>query len=175
MLYKWQVIAATTVLPVVESINKLHMRSLITWQVILLLSFQELCGQIPQEGHSTDPHRQLAREIFCELVELNTTLNNGSTAAAEAMAERLRAAGFRDNDLKLVGPHPRHMNLVVRYRGKGALPPILFIGHLDVVEALRQDWSFDPFKFRETDGYFYGRGTLDMKSDDAVWLQSYPA
>jgi acetylornithine deacetylase/succinyl-diaminopimelate desuccinylase-like protein len=59
------------------------------------------------------------------------------------------------------------MNLVVRYRGKETQPPVLFIGHLDVVEALRQDWSFDPFKFREIDGYFYGRGTTDMKNEDA--------
>lgn len=59
------------------------------------------------------------------------------------------------------------MNLVARLKGKSTLPPILFIGHLDVVEALRQDWSFDPFKFQEIDGYFYGRGTTDMKNEDA--------
>jgi acetylornithine deacetylase/succinyl-diaminopimelate desuccinylase-like protein len=59
------------------------------------------------------------------------------------------------------------MNLVVRYRGKGTLPPVLFIGHLDVVEALPQDWSMDPFRFIEQDGFFYGRGTLDMKCEDA--------
>jgi acetylornithine deacetylase/succinyl-diaminopimelate desuccinylase-like protein len=83
------------------------------------------------------------------------------------MAVRLRKAGFPENDISVVGPEPRHMNLVVRYHGKGTKPPILFIGHLDVVEALQQDWSFDPFKFQEIDGYFYGRGTTDMKNEDA--------
>jgi len=80
---------------------------------------------------------------------------------------RLRAAGFAEGDVRILGPQPQHMNLVLRYRGKGTLKPILFIGHLDVVEALRQDWTFDPFKFLESGGYFYGRGTTDMKCDDA--------
>jgi acetylornithine deacetylase/succinyl-diaminopimelate desuccinylase-like protein len=91
----------------------------------------------------------------------------GSTKAAEAMAARLKNAGFPESDVNIVGPQEQHMNLVVRYHGKGKLPPILFIGHLDVVEALPQDWSFDPFKFREIEGYFYGRGTTDMKNEDA--------
>lgn len=112
-------------------------------------------------------HQTLARGIFRELVEINTTVNKGSTIAAEAMAARLRKAGFREGDLHLVGPHPQHMNLVVHYHGKGILSPVLFIGHLDVVEALPKDWSMDPFRFTEKDGYFYGRGTLDMKGDDA--------
>jgi acetylornithine deacetylase/succinyl-diaminopimelate desuccinylase-like protein len=83
------------------------------------------------------------------------------------MAARLRTAGFPESDIYLVGPQPQHMNLVVRYRGTGARRPILFICHLDVVEALRQDWSFDPFTFLERDGYFYGRGTTDIKNEDA--------
>jgi acetylornithine deacetylase/succinyl-diaminopimelate desuccinylase-like protein len=83
------------------------------------------------------------------------------------MAARLKGAGFAENDVKLLGPQPQHMNLVVRYRGTGVHKPILFIGHLDVVEALRQDWSVDPFTFLESGGYFYGRGTTDMKNDDA--------
>jgi acetylornithine deacetylase/succinyl-diaminopimelate desuccinylase-like protein len=112
-------------------------------------------------------HQKLARDIFQELIEINTTLNVGCTKASEAMAARLRGAGFPESDIHLVGPKPQHMNLVVRYRGKGNLKPILFIGHLDVVEALRQDWTLDPFKFIERDGYFYGRGTTDMKNDDA--------
>ena len=112
-------------------------------------------------------HQEFACDIFRELVEINTTVEMGSTKAAEAMAARLRNAGFPESDINIVGPQPQHMNLVVRYHGKGTLPPILFIGHLDVVEALRQDWSFDPFKFQEIDGYFYGRGTTDMKNEDA--------
>jgi acetylornithine deacetylase/succinyl-diaminopimelate desuccinylase-like protein len=109
----------------------------------------------------------LACDIFRELIEINTTVNMGSTAAAQAMAKRLREAGFPESGINVVGPQPEHMNLVVRYRGKGTQPPVLFIGHLDVVEALQQDWSFDPFRFREIDGYFYGRGTTDMKNEDA--------
>ena len=118
----------------------------------------------------TDANRKSAREIFRELIEINTTSDVGSTKAAEAMAARLRNAGFPQSDVQVMGPQPQHMNLVVRYRGRGTLPPVLFIGHLDVVEALRQDWSFDPFKFQEIDGYFYGRGTSDMKDEDACMV-----
>ena len=136
---------------------------------LLILTMGALTGnaQPSVDTMSPDVHRKLAREIFRELVEINTTLNHGSTMAAEAMADRLSKAGFAAGDIKLVGPQPQHMNLVVRYKGKGTLPPVLFIGHLDVVEALPEDWSMDPFKFNERDGYFYGRGTLDMKCDDA--------
>jgi acetylornithine deacetylase/succinyl-diaminopimelate desuccinylase-like protein len=118
-------------------------------------------------SQTRNAQQELSRDIFRELIEINTTVNMGSTVAAEAMAARLRNAGFPDSDISIVGPQPQHMNLVVRYHGKGTKPPILFIGHLDVVEALLQDWSFDPFKFREIDGYFYGRGTTDMKNEDA--------
>jgi acetylornithine deacetylase/succinyl-diaminopimelate desuccinylase-like protein len=112
-------------------------------------------------------HDTLARGIFRELIEINTTLTSGSTKAAEAMAARLRRAGFPEGDIQLAGPKPQHMNLVVRFRGSGSRRPILFISHLDVVEALRQDWSLDPFTFTERDGYFYGRGTTDIKCEDA--------
>jgi acetylornithine deacetylase/succinyl-diaminopimelate desuccinylase-like protein len=120
-----------------------------------------------------DPHQQLARDIFEELIDINTTLTKGSTRAAEAMAVRLRKAGFPESDVQLVGPAPQHMNLVVRYRGKGTLKPILFISHLDVVEALRRDWSMDPFTFVERDGYFYGRGTTDIKCEDADLVANF--
>ncbi len=120
-----------------------------------------------QQDSATDSNQKLAREIFRQLIEINTTEKVGSTRAAEAMADRLRSAGFAQSDITLAGPLPEHMNMVARYRGKGKLPPVLFIGHLDVVEALREDWSFDPFKFLEMDGFFYGRGTSDMKGEDA--------
>jgi acetylornithine deacetylase/succinyl-diaminopimelate desuccinylase-like protein len=113
------------------------------------------------------PHQQLAHDIFREVIEINTTMNIGSTRAAEAMAARLKAGGFTDSDMALVGPRPRNMNLVVRYRGSGLHRPIVLIAHLDVVEALRQDWSLDPFTFTEKDGFFYGRGTSDMKCEVA--------
>ncbi len=124
-------------------------------------------AQISQGSQTLTPIQLLARDIFRELIEINTTVNAGSTKAAEAMAARLRAAGFPVSDVQVIGPQPQHMNLVVRYRGKAVLRPILFIAHLDVVEALRQDWSFDPFTFLEQGGYFYGRGTTDVKCEAA--------
>jgi Acetylornithine deacetylase/Succinyl-diaminopimelate desuccinylase and related deacylases len=120
------------------------------------------------------PDQQLARSIFQELININTTDSVGdNTRAAEAMAARFRQAGYPDSDIHLLSPAPRKGNLVVRLRGTGAARPILFIGHLDVVEANRSDWSFDPFEFREQEGYFYGRGTQDMKGDDAILVAAF--
>ena len=115
-------------------------------------------------------HQRLAREILDELITINTTEANGSTPAAEALARRFRAAGFPDSNVQLIGPHPAHQNLVVRFRGTGGGTgdkPILFIAHLDVVEAKPEDWSVDPFTLTERDGYFYGRGTYDIKDEVA--------
>ena len=111
-----------------------------------------------------------ARAMLKELVEINTTDSAGNvTAAAEAMAKRFRDAGFAAADVQVLGPdNPRKHNLVVRLHGSGAHRPVLLIGHLDVVEARREDWSTDPFKLVEKDGYFYGRGTQDTKQDDAI-------
>lgn len=115
--------------------------------------------------------RALARSLFQELIEINTTDSVGNvTTAAEAMAKRLRAAGFAESDMALLGPNARKKNLVVRLRGSGQHKPVLLIGHLDVVEARREDWTTDPFKFVEKDGYFYGRGTQDMKDGDAIMV-----
>ena len=110
------------------------------------------------------PHQQLARDIFRELVEINTVTATGDTLqAAQAMANRLKAAGFADGDVQVLSPAPRKGNLVARLRGTGARKPILLAAHLDVVEARREDWSVDPFKLLEKDGYFYGRGVWDDK------------
>ncbi|HEY0767995.1 MAG TPA: M20/M25/M40 family metallo-hydrolase [Steroidobacteraceae bacterium] len=111
----------------------------------------------------------LAHDILKELIEINTTDSVGNvTSAAEAMAKRLRDAGFAPADLAVLGPSERKKNLVLRLHGTGKHKPVLLIGHLDVVEARREDWSSDPFKLSEKDGFFYGRGTLDMKSQDAI-------
>ena len=111
----------------------------------------------------------LAREIFKQLIEINTTESVGNvTAASEAMARRLLDAGFAPDDVQLVGTEPRKKNLVARLRGTGKHRPVLLLGHLDVVEARREDWTTDPFVLVEQDGYFYGRGVLDMKSHDAI-------
>ncbi|MGE5352923.1 MAG: M20/M25/M40 family metallo-hydrolase [Acidobacteriota bacterium] len=113
------------------------------------------------------PAQKLARDIFKELIEINTSTKVGATKASNAMADRLRKAGFPEEDIHIAGPEPEHMNLVARYHGSSKLKPVLIIGHLDVVEALRSDWSMDPFTFNEKNGNFYGRGTTDMKCEAA--------
>lgn len=113
----------------------------------------------------------LATNIFKQLVEINTTDSVGSTTiAAEAMAKRLLDAGFPAEDVVVTGPNPRKGNLVARLRGTGAHKPVLLIGHLDVVEAKRSDWTTDPFQLVEKDSYYYGRGTQDMKDGDAIMM-----
>jgi acetylornithine deacetylase/succinyl-diaminopimelate desuccinylase-like protein len=135
-----------------------------------------LCGvAFAQSQAALSPEHQFARDIFKQLIEINTTDTPAGnvTAAAEAMAERFRAAGFPADDIHLDGPKPNKKNLVVRLHGRGAGKPILFIAHLDVVEALRQDWSMDPFKFNEVDGFFYGRGTSDIKQGDTILVANF--
>jgi len=127
-------------------------------------------GQTQGQGQM----KQLAHDIFKQLIEINTTDSVGNvTTAAEAMAKRLRDGGFAESDLHVAGPNERKKNLVARFRGTGKRKPILFIGHLDVVEALRSDWTTDPFEFIEKDGYFYGRGTEDMKEGDAILVTNF--
>jgi acetylornithine deacetylase/succinyl-diaminopimelate desuccinylase-like protein len=116
-----------------------------------------------------DATRQLSHDIFKQLIEINTTDSVGNvTTAAEAMARRFRDAGFPESDMQILGPNDRKKNLVVRLHGSGKHKPVLLIGHLDVVEARREDWTTDPFQFVEKDGYYYGRGTQDMKDGDAI-------
>jgi len=115
--------------------------------------------------------QQLTRSIFQQLVEIKSGYTSGATTpAAEAMAARLREAGFPEPDIFLGGAIPKKFNLVVRYHGSGARKPLLLLAHTDVVEAKREDWSLDPFQFTERDGYFYGRGTLDDKAQATVWI-----
>jgi len=133
-----------------------------------------LCTVVCVRAQERGENQQLAREILQQLIEINTTDSVGNvTAAAEAIAKRLRLAGFEEQDIHLAGPRDNKKNLVVRYRGQGKRKPVLFIGHLDVVEARRADWTSDPFTFLEKDGYFYGRGTEDMKAGDALLVASF--
>jgi acetylornithine deacetylase/succinyl-diaminopimelate desuccinylase-like protein len=128
--------------------------------------------QAPMDPATT----RLAHDIFKQLIEINTTDSVGSvTAAAEAMRKRLLDAGFPAADLVLAGPNDRKMNLVARYRAApgSTLKPILIICHLDVVEAPQAEWSTDPFKLVEKDGFFYGRGTQDMKDSDAILVTNF--
>ena len=116
-------------------------------------------------------HQQLALDIYKELVEINTVTATGDTArAAEAMAARLRAAGFAGTDVQVLVSAPRKGNLVARLRGTGKRKPILLLAHTDVVDARPEDWSLDPFKLTERDGYFYGRGTTDNKFMAAAFV-----
>src|SRR5882672_5847123 len=120
--------------------------------------------------------RKMAHDIFKQLIEINTADSIGSTTvAAQAMAQRLLDAGFPAADVTVMGPNERKGNLIARYRGKAGktLRPILIIGHLDVVEARPEDWTTDPFQFVEKDGYYYGRGTQDMKASDAIMVTDF--
>jgi len=119
------------------------------------------------------PDERAARALFAELIGINSTHDHGSTtAAARAVARRLLAAGFPAKDVVIAGPDPARQNLVARLHGSGARPPILLLAHLDVVEARREDWSLDPFALTEKDGYFYGRGTSDIKDMATIYAQT---
>ena len=127
--------------------------------------------QAQQVSPADEATRKLAVEMFKQLIEINTTDSVGSvTAAAEAMAQHFRDAGFPETDIQVLGPssNDRKKNVVVRLHGSGKHKPVLLIGHLDVVEARREDWTTDPFQFIEKDGYYYGRGSSDMKDGDAI-------
>jgi acetylornithine deacetylase/succinyl-diaminopimelate desuccinylase-like protein len=118
-----------------------------------------------------EAERRLAREIYQEMIAVNSGFTTGTTTPiAENVAKRLRAEGFADSDIFVGGAAPHKANIVVRYRGTGRARPILLLAHTDVVEAKREDWSMDPFALVEKDGYFYGRGTGDDKAQAAIWV-----
>jgi acetylornithine deacetylase/succinyl-diaminopimelate desuccinylase-like protein len=125
----------------------------------------------PLRAEALSPQQQLAFDVYKELVEIDTTTATGDTKqAAEAMAARLRAGGFAEADVQVFSPAPRKGNLVARLRGSGARKPILLLAHLDVVPANREDWSVDPFKLTEQDGYYYARGSGDDKFMAAAFV-----
>ena len=137
------------------------------------VAFLALASCLPMSGQaqSITPNQQLARDIHRELVEINTVTATGDTLlAAQAMAARLKSAGFPDSDVQVLSPAPRKGNLVARLHGSGKRKPILLLAHLDVVEAKREDWSTDPFKLVEEDGHLYGRGVLDDKFMAAIFI-----
>src|SRR5262245_36017112 len=112
--------------------------------LVLALSIAEVGAA---DVMSPPADRELARAVFKELIEINTTDSSGNcTQAAEAMAARLKAAGLPEKDVQVLGPNERKGNLVARLRGPGRRKPLLLLAHLDVVEARREDWSFDPFR-----------------------------
>ena len=111
-----------------------------------------------------------ARAVLKEMIEVDTSGDVGTTVLAEKIAARFRSAGWPSADVQLLAPpdKPHKGNIVVRLRGSGKGRPVLWMGHIDVVAARSEDWTLPPFKLTERDGYFYGRGTLDMKGDAAA-------
>src|SRR5580692_1319386 len=148
--------------------------------VLLLLSTCVFAGPLAAQSAlptASSADRVEARAIFKELIEINTTDSPAGnvTTAAVAMQKHFLDAGFPAEDIHLLGPDPRKQNLVVRMRAAGATTekPVLFLCHIDVVQALRSDWHTDPFQFVEKDGYYYGRGTQDMKESDAALVTTF--
>ena len=131
-------------------------------------------AQGPPVGHRGPlEHERLAKAILRQLVEIDTTQAGSTTPAADAVAARLRDAGFAAADVQVLGPTATRQNLVARLRGRSSgRKPVLVMAHLDVVDAHRQDWTVDPFTFTEREGWFYGRGTMDDKDEAAIWTAS---
>jgi acetylornithine deacetylase/succinyl-diaminopimelate desuccinylase-like protein len=122
-----------------------------------------------QQSPATRNFHDLGHAILRELIEVNTTGSVGNTTtASQQLASRFEDAGFAPADVQVVGPTGKNRNLVVLYRGTGVHKPVLLLAHLDVVEARRADWTYDPFVLTEKDGYFYGRGTQDQKGGAAT-------
>jgi acetylornithine deacetylase/succinyl-diaminopimelate desuccinylase-like protein len=148
-----------------------------------VLLFAGLCGALQGVAAAaaaspagSTPQQREARAIYQQLVEINTVTESGDTAAAaDAMAARLLAAGLPAADVQVFKPAPRKGNLVARLRGSGASgrKPILLMAHTDVVAARGADWSTDPFKLVEQDGWFYGRGTSDDKFMAAAFVANF--
>jgi acetylornithine deacetylase/succinyl-diaminopimelate desuccinylase-like protein len=135
-----------------------------------------LCEGVPAQAATDSEGLQRFREIYKELVETNTTLSVGDcTLAAQRMAARLKSAGYPDGDLRVFVPegHPKEGGLLAVLHGSDSkAKAILMLAHIDVVEAKREDWTRDPFTLIEEDGYFYGRGTSDMKAQAAIWVDN---
>ena len=153
------------------------MRKLHAFPLIALFIATSFTAAQDTISHASAADRAEALDIFKQLIEINTTdtPQGNVTDGTTAMQQRFRDAGFPPEDVQLLGPDPRKQNLVVRYRAAGTPTekPVLFLCHMDVVQALRSDWSTDPFQFIEKDGYYYGRGTQDMKNSDAVLVATF--
>ena len=151
-------------------------------RALLALAITALAAPIDAQAQTMPPtqYMDLAKEIFSELIEINTTNTDrgNNTAAARALARHLLDAGFPSEDVHVLVPSdaPTKGNLVARYRGRdSSMKPILLLAHIDVVEALPEDWSpdIDPFSFIERDGYYYGRGVTDDKDEAAIYTANF--
>ena len=147
-------------------------------RLVWILALLALAGGVADRrymarGQTLSPQQQAAHDIYKELVEINTVTPSGDTGkAADAMAARLRAAGFPESDVQVFKPAPRKGDLIARLRGSGTRRPMLLMAHIDVVEARREDWTTDPFKLVEKDGYFYARGSGDDKFMAATFVSN---
>jgi len=147
------------------------MTRLVTIILVTATTALPACLGKPAHSEPLTAQQQQGFDVYKELVEINTVTTTGDTArAAEAMAARLRAAGFGESDVQVFTPAPRKGNMVARLRGTAARRPILLLAHLDVVDARREDWTYDPFTLVEKDGYFYGRGSADDKFMAATFV-----
>ena len=154
--------------------SKFQLRSILKQRLFLALLPILFQYTVFAQSQSLSQEQNLGRSIFKELIEINTTHSTGNTTiAANAIAKRLIAAGFTQKDIQVTGPGSRNQNIVARLHGTGKAKPILFLAHLDVVEARREDWSLDPFKLTERDGYFYGRGTMDIKDGASILVADF--
>ncbi len=144
-------------------------------RVVLAIGIIGSLVSTPALAQSADPARVLERSILKELIEVNTSDSAGHTPElAAAIAARLKAAGFPASDIAVLGHQPRYQNLVARYRGRASgKKPIMLMAHLDVVDARREDWSFDPYIFKEEAGFYYGRGTADNKAGVATLVANF--
>ncbi len=139
---------------------------------LVLLILAGSAGAVP----TADPGEREFRELYRQLIEINTTRSVGNcTEAAQAMRQRLIAAGFPETDTRILAPaeRPKDGALIAELRGRDAnLKPLLLLAHIDVVEARREDWQRDPFKLVEENGWFYARGASDDKAMAAVFTDS---
>jgi acetylornithine deacetylase/succinyl-diaminopimelate desuccinylase-like protein len=141
--------------------------------VLAALAASGISAEAVQPSKPLRPDQAEFRSLYKELVETNTEVTDGScTQAAQQLATRLQAAGIPESQITLfsVPEHPKDGGIVAVYPGTSpALKPLLLLAHLDVVVAKRSDWVRDPFTLIEENGYFYGRGTLDDKSQASIW------
>jgi acetylornithine deacetylase/succinyl-diaminopimelate desuccinylase-like protein len=142
--------------------------------LVLSVAASQAAAQAVYTPGALTPNQLLARDIYKQLVEINTAVTTGNvTTASVAMAQRFRDAGIPDGDIFVGGPRDEKHNVVARLRGRDSTrKPILLLAHLDVVEALKEDWSadLDPYVFTERDGYYYGRGTADDKAMASMFV-----
>ncbi len=144
------------------------MRPRIFFAAVLALSVSGTRADGLPHPASPPVDRAYAHDLLSDLISIDTTHAAGSAGAVALLEQRFRAAGFGDAEIWIGGPRPDKLNIVVRLKGRTAAPAVLFNAHLDVVEAVKQTWSVEPFKLTEKDGWYYGRGAIDVKNEVAI-------